>query len=463
MAFNFPYQQQYGYMKKLVLALKAKGVPKETITALSVNAYHESYLNPWTVEGAINPGPPLGANGVNSGRDGLGLWQWTQQGNPLWSHLGDFDWQVNYMISYKDQWDIYGNWFKQAGLADPTPNITNYDEFMFNKKGYNDTQLTQAFIGYWERPAYGAGATRYNNAPSEAPQFRELVNQYYGGNDDNPNHGSPGGGGNGGGVPGKNGSSNSNTSGTLDEAAKELVNKFLSAFKTAITKDMAININDENYSNGNVKTFTKFNNMIQIKTTSALDDLINNMMTQPIAPTPQKPKPDPNTGGTSKPSTGASNQSIYNSILSWCKVNLGKSYNYPEAHPSVPNSPQCVDMIKAIAKYCLNNDALYNALLNGGAGAQDIYGGANLNGTGWKRIAGDIYNDANATKIWNTLPNGAIVFYFYNPSGHVAIKSGDADWVYQQNYNGQGFISTENDMAFRTYTGAGFLGAWVLN
>lgn len=462
MAFQFPYEQQYTNMQRLVTTLKGKGVPKETVTALAVNAYHESYLNPWTVEGAINPGPPLGANGVNSGRDGLGLWQWTQQGNPLWSHLGDFDWQVQYMLDYKEQWDIYGTWFRTAGLPDPTPNITNYDEFMFNKKGYNDTQLTQAFIGYWERPDYSAGTTRYNSANSEAPQFRELVDRYWGSGGGNPNHGSPGGGGQGGGVPGKPGANRPNDTNPFSEATKAIVKKFLDAYDDAMKKDLPLNINSNSYMNKNIKTFQKFPNMIQITMTSEFHQLIDKLMSQGEK-TPEKPTPPPDSNPSTPIPPKNDNNATYGAIINWCRANLGQSFNYPEAHPDAPNDPQCVDLIKAIAQKVLNNQGLYVALRDGGGGAQNIYSGGNLNGTGWHRVSGDINNDDNAVRIWNGLPDGAIVFWQYSYFGHVAIKAGGADLVYQQNYARQGYITHEDILYWQKGYGAGFLGAWVLD
>lgn len=464
MAFNFPYEQQYNYMQKLVTALKNKGIPKETVTALAVNAYHESYLNPWTVEGAINPGPPLGANGVNSGRDGLGLWQWTQQGNPLWSHLGDFDWQVQYMIDYKQQWDIYGTWFRTAGLPDPTPNITNYDEFMYNKKGYNDTQLTQAFIGYWERPDYTAGTQRYNSAPSEAPQFRELVDRYWGSSGGNPNHGSPGSGGSGGGVPGKPGADKDNSFTPLNEATKKVIKAFLDAYDKALNVDIPMNLNANSYSNKHARLIQKYPNVLQVKMTSDFRTAMDTLFTTMGEKAESKPTPPPNTNpSTPLPKPNSDNNTVYGAIINWCQANLGKSFNYPEAHPDAPYSPQCVDLIKAIAQKCLNNQGLYNALRNGGGGAQDIYGGANLNGTGWHRVKGDINNDTNAINIWNSLPDGAIVFWWYATYGHVAIKHGGADMVYQQNYANQGYVTHEDILYWQTQMGAGFLGAWVLD
>ena len=46
---------------------------------------------------------------------------------------------------------------------------------------------------------------------------------------------------------------------------------------------------------------------------------------------------------------------------------------------------------------------------------------------GWHTVAGDRYNDTHAKEIWNSLPNGAIVFWETSAIyGHVAIKI--ADW-----------------------------------
>ena len=43
---------------------------------------------------------------------------------------------------------------------------------------------------------------------------------------------------------------------------------------------------------------------------------------------------------------------------------------------------------------------------------------------GWHTVKGNNLNDAEAKRIWNTLPNGAIVFWesAYQPYGHVAVK-----------------------------------------
>lgn len=145
---------------------------------MAINAAHESYLNPWTIEGAINPGPPLGANGWDDGASGGGLWQWTPFAGKI--TLGDFDGQVAFMISYKQQWDITGSWFRAAGLPDPTPKIENFDQFLYNQLGYDSVALTKAFIGYWERPAYNPGTIRYNTAQEEVAEIEPLVNKYWG-------------------------------------------------------------------------------------------------------------------------------------------------------------------------------------------------------------------------------------------------------------------------------------------
>lgn len=461
MAFQFPYQQQYGYMEKLVKACKKKGFAKETTTALAVNAYHESYLNPYVIEGAINPGPPLGGNGWDDGHSGGGLWQWTPFAGKI--KLGDFDGQVDYMESDVGQWNIYGTWFSQAGLADPTPKIESFNDFLHNTKSYDDTALTRAFIGYWERPAYGPGTTRYNNASSEAPQFRELVDQYWGSGGGNPSNGSPGGGGSDGGTkPSEN--TNNSKIGLTDEI-KNLIAKFTKAYEDALQKDIKLSTNSKYHFNSKVKMTPLYPDTYRIKMTSAFEDALKKLIetskinsnTRPSQDdtgdeTNSKPKPD-DSGNTS-------NQAIYDGIINWCKVNKGKTYNYIQDHPST-QQPQCVDMIKALNDHYINNDKLRSAMAPGNGNAQDIFK-ADISGSGWKRVNGDIANDANATKIWNGLPNGCIVYYQYSTYGHVAIKAGDADLAYQQNYNGQGFISLDNDLAFRTYTGAGFLGAWVL-
>ena len=82
---------------------------------------------------------------------------------------------------------------------------------------------------------------------------------------------------------------------------------------------------------------------------------------------------------------------------------------------------------------------------------------------GWHTVAGDPKNDANAKNIWNSLPNGAIVFWETTTSvyGHVAVKI--ADWgsangdVVEQNglnpsqpahYNNCGRLTEGNYMGF---------------
>lgn len=461
MAFNFPYQQQYDYMDKLVKACKKKGFAKETTTALSVNAYHESYLNPYVIEGAINPGPPLGANGWDDGHSGGGLWQWTPFAGKI--KLGDFDGQVNYMESDVGQWNIYGTWFGQAGLADPTPKIESFNDFLHNTKGYDDTALTRAFIGYWERPAYSAGTVRYNNASTEAPQFRELVDKYWGADTGgNPSNGSPGGGGTDGGT--KPSANTDNSKVGLSSEVLELVNKFLGEYEKALTKNVKLSSNSKYHFNSKVKLTPLYPDTFRIKMTNEFEDALKKMIDDASVSSnlPKKDDTADNTTPAPKPDEGSTTPSAnatYAGIINWCKANLGKSYNYIASHPST-SQPQCVDMIKAVAEHYINNANLTKCLYGTG-NAQDIYH-TSLAGTGWKQVAGDIYNDANATKIWNSLPNGCIVFYQYSTFGHVGIKAGDADLCYQQNYNGQGFISLDNDMAFRTYTGAGFLGAWVM-
>lgn len=453
--FKFPYQQQYGYMKKLVVAGKQYGYPKEVVTALAVNAYHESYLNPYTIEGAVNPGPPLGANGIWTGVDGCGLWQWTQVSgahNPAHDHLGDFDWQVKYLHENKGQWIGYGTWFASAGLPDPTPKLgLNYDDFLYNKYGYNDTQLTRAFIGYWERPNYAAGAGRYWSASSEAPQFRELVDEYWGSSStSNPNHGSPGGGSDDG---------KTNTSTPITDATKKLIETFTKKYEDAISKDMYVDTNATDHAqNTSFKLVKKFPNIYHHRTTGLFNQALQKAIDEAKQETPTKPAgsgtgaekpPKPSTGG------GGDSNKTYQAMLNWCQANMGKSYNIESAHPGA--GAQCVDLIKYVNQYVLGG-VLTTPLSNGNA--QDLYPHS-LAGTGWKHVKGDIANDTNAKNIYNTLPNGAIVYFQYSVYGHVAIKNGNWCHVYEQNYAGKHYI-TSDDISYWIASGAGFLGAWVL-
>jgi hypothetical protein len=443
--------QQFGYLKKLTESLKKSKIPIPTIIALSINAAHESYLNPYTIEGAIFPGPPKGANGVDSGRDGIGLWQWTQQGNPMLAHLGDFDYQVNYMLTNKAQWDVTGSWFNAAGLPDPTPEIKTFDDFLYNTKNYDAAKLTQAFIGYWERPAYNPGTIRYNNAPNEVAEFEPLVKQYYGGGGEDPSTGSPG---NGGEIinPDKPDAGKNEVS--IEDKLRELLENVKKAYEESTTSVIP-DYSPEHLQATNKKFIIKriYGNAFKINYTGFFNNFINDLINKTPEPSHKPDKPDKIDPTPPPPPSDPTNM---DDILTWTKNNLGHSYNYEAAHPGA--GAQCVDLIKAINDYVLKDHELTQALSTGNA--QDIY--YNQLPSNWTRIEleGSIGNDDIARQAWDKAPLGAIVFFYNAPYGHVAVKSGQWAEVYEQNYAGKQYITNEN-IAGWIASGVGYIGAWA--
>lgn len=87
---------------------------------------------------------------------------------------------------------------------------------------------------------------------------------------------------------------------------------------------------------------------------------------------------------------------------------------------------QCIGLIDGLNKAIgaglstyVRNNAAKNMYYDYASGAYHT--------DGWHTVAGDPKNDANAKQIWNSLPNGAIVFWETSlVYGHVAIKI--ADW-----------------------------------
>lgn len=145
----------------------------------------------------------------------------------------------------------------------------------------------------------------------------------------------------------------------------------------------------------------------------------------------------------------AKNIDLYN----FCKSHIGQAYDMDGVYWA-----QCVDLIVKLNQEFglgLNTSGLY---------AKDIY--YNNVPSHIKKVDGDPNNDANAKKIWDTLPLGAIVFFTNSGAGHVAIKSGGWCWCLEQNYNtngGGGPITNDNIAGWIESGGAGFSGAWVIN
>lgn len=162
------YEQQEANVKTLVSKLQAKGLNKNVIIALVVNSLHESYANPNTLEGAVNPGPPLGAQGTGPGG---GLWQWTPYQGKI--TLGDWDGQINFMLSDSGQYIAHGSWWNAAGVTEPVPSIGSWSEFL--NSSADAVSLTRQFIGAWERPSYVYGVQRYNQAEADVSEVSAYV------------------------------------------------------------------------------------------------------------------------------------------------------------------------------------------------------------------------------------------------------------------------------------------------
>lgn len=162
------YEQQENNVKTLVSKLQAKGLNKNVIIALVVNSLHESYANPNTLEGSVNPGPPLGAQGTGPGG---GLWQWTPYQGKI--TIGDWDGQINFMLSDSGQYIAHGSWWNAAGVTEPVPSIDSWDDFLHSSAGA--VALTQQFIGSWERPSYVYGVQRYNQAEADVSEVSAYV------------------------------------------------------------------------------------------------------------------------------------------------------------------------------------------------------------------------------------------------------------------------------------------------
>lgn len=170
------YDQQKNNAKILVQKLQAKKVNRNVIIALVVNSLHESYLNPWTLEGAINPGPPAGAQGTGPGG---GLWQWTPYEGKV--TLGDWDGQIDFMLSDAGQYIAHSAWWASAGVTEPDNSFNGWADFLANADNLDAVALTRIFIGNWERPGYTYGAERYNQAPADVEEVQAYVSGSGGG------------------------------------------------------------------------------------------------------------------------------------------------------------------------------------------------------------------------------------------------------------------------------------------
>lgn len=124
--------------------------------ALIVNAAHESAINPSAMS--------------NDG--GGGIWQWTPWQGKITP--GDWQGQVDYMLDDSGQYIAHSGWWGAAGVNEPTSmsNVNNWNDFL--NSGASAEDLTIAFIGNWERPAYTYGIQRVNQAGADVAEVQKI-------------------------------------------------------------------------------------------------------------------------------------------------------------------------------------------------------------------------------------------------------------------------------------------------
>ena len=124
--------------------------------ALIVNAAHESAINPSAMS--------------NDG--GGGIWQWTPWQGKITP--GDWQGQVDYMLDDSGQYIAHSGWWGVAGISEPASmaNVNSWSDFLNSSASAVD--LTIAFIGNWERPAYVYGAQRVNSAQADVAEVQKI-------------------------------------------------------------------------------------------------------------------------------------------------------------------------------------------------------------------------------------------------------------------------------------------------
>lgn len=220
----------------------------------------------------------------------------------------------------------------------------------------------------------------------------------------------------------------------------------------------AYDINDgTTYKNALFHIERDFNNTYRVKVAPDWNKINVDSSNEDLGidPTPSVPEPDNSEGSIA---SGA-NDSTLLKLYKWANARQGQSFDFDGVWGA-----QCVDLITTL-----------NTKFNLGLDLSGDYAGnivLNTLPNDWKFVAGDPDNDANAKTIWNSLPQGAIVWFnqvtpgtaTQNNPGHVGIKAGNWADTLQQNYGtdgGGGPILRANIAGWLESGGAGFTGAWV--
>lgn len=240
----------------------------------------------------------------------------------------------------------------------------------------------------------------------------------------------------------------------LSGSYKKLAEALIQAFQEAMNTPVYSTSEKESYKNGGIIVTKSFNNMYKVSYNKKLLDMIDTLLTTENAdkgdgngevdtPPPSETKP---------PTTNQGNYDLdtMQTLWQWCEERQGQSFD-----TDLVWGAQCVDLIS-----WLNRE--YNLGLDtSGTYAKDIYN--NALPSDWEKKEGDPSNDANAKEIWNSLPNGCIVWWTNAEAGHVGLKAGDWCLHFGQNLDGtMGGPLRKKDLASWVESGgAGFLGAWV--
>ena len=150
---------------------------------------------------------------------------------------------------------------------------------------------------------------------------------------------------------------------------------------------------------------------------------------------------------------------FYDLAKTWADSNMGNNDGF---------GYQCIALINGLNRYL---GAGLTTFVRGNA-AKNMYidyANGSLSTPGWHTVAGNPRDDAEASKIYNSLPNGAICCWettgYYGWAGHISIKAGewgtDYDTIQQDGYTPNKPAHYANLGKKCASGGMGFLGAIV--
>lgn len=252
----------------------------------------------------------------------------------------------------------------------------------------------------------------------------------------------------------------------LEDNILKIANMIIEAFEDALNYHTYSLSSDRLYSNALITVEKTYNNTYKVsflqELLEAIKGLLNTKDTgeNQSGAGQQDKEPD---GGNNKPPSiaGGKDNETMQEIAKWCESNLGGSFDYDGAYGA-----QCVDLVNWVAVNVFglsiraNNNNNYPQPEN--CYAKRIW--ENPVPDDWEKVNGDPNNDQNALTIWNSLPNGCVVWFTNAWAGHVGFKAGN-DWLtYNQNVDdpaGNGGPLRKTNLSGFIAGGSGFLGAWV--